>query len=160
MDVVIPDGQLLIISALGHAKRTPLAQFPTHNRGVGGVIAQKISDKSGPIVTARVVLGTEEAMVLSTAGTILRTLVSTISVQGRAAQGVALMSLKAGEQVACVAILNGHDNGPDPAEDAPRRRGRNAGTEEDPSGPEASEGGEDTPPGSAPRRRRRATSEE
>jgi DNA gyrase subunit A len=121
MDVVVPNGQLLIISALGHAKRTPLAQFPTHNRGVGGVIAQKITDKSGPIVTARVVRGTEEAMVLSTAGTILRTPVSTISVQGRAAQGVALMNLKAGEQVACVALLNGHDNGLEPVE-PPRRR--------------------------------------
>jgi DNA gyrase subunit A len=122
MDVVIPNGHLMIVSAYGHAKRTPLAQFPVHNRGVGGVIAQKITEKSGPIVTARVVKGTEEAMVLSTAGTILRTPVSTISVQGRAAQGVALIDLKKGDRVACVALLNG-DNG-EPDDEAPRARGR------------------------------------
>jgi DNA gyrase subunit A len=122
MDVVIPGGQLMIVSAYGHAKRTPLAQFPVHNRGVGGVIAQKITDKSGPIVTARVVKGTEEAMVLSSAGTILRTPVSTISVQGRAAQGVALIDLKRGDRVSCVALLNGHENGDEPDAELPSGR--------------------------------------
>ncbi len=132
MDVVVPDGSLLIVSANGHAKRTPLAQFPTHNRGVGGVIAQKVTDKSGPIVAARVCYGTEEAMVLSAMGTILRTPVSTISVQGRAAQGVALMNLKANDHVACVALLNGQDHpaGDDDGE-APRGRGRRRATQPD-----------------------------
>ena len=123
MEIVAPNGQLLVVTAAGHAKRTPLAQFPIHNRGVGGVMALKLTDKSGPIATARVVNGAEEAMVTSTSGIVLRTPVASISVQGRAAGGVALMSLKAGDRVACVALLNA--NGPAEAEqgsDEPGRR--------------------------------------
>jgi DNA gyrase subunit A len=123
MDVLVPNGQLLVVTAAGHAKRTPLAQFPIHNRGVGGVMAMKVTDSSGPIATARVVRGAEEAMVTSASGIVLRTPVSTISVQGRAAQGVALMSLKAGDRVACVALLNGHTPEPEAEEPTtPRRR--------------------------------------
>jgi DNA gyrase subunit A len=131
MDVVVPNGSLLIVSANGHAKRTPLAQFPKHNRGVGGVIAQKIDEKSGPIVAARVCHGTEEAMVLSAMGTILRTPVSTISVQGRPAKGVALMNLKTNDRVACVALLNGQDHPADDDGEAPRGRGRRRATQAD-----------------------------
>jgi len=108
MEVVAPEGQLLVVTAAGHAKRTPLAQFPIHGRGVSGVMALKVSDKSGPIATARVVSGTEEAMVTSASGIVLRTPVASISVQGRQAGGVALMNLKTGDRVACVALLNGH----------------------------------------------------
>jgi len=111
MDVVDPRGQLLLVTALGIAKRTPLAQFRQTGRAVSGVIAQKVTDRSGPIVCARVVHGEEEAMVISSAGTVLRTPVSTVSVQGRQAQGVAFMSLRPGERIGCVALLNGRDEG-------------------------------------------------
>jgi DNA gyrase subunit A len=112
MDVIDPNGQLLLVTAEGHAKRTPLNQFPIHNRGVGGVIALKVNDRSGPVACARVVHGNEEAMVISSAGTVLRTLVSTVSVQGRPAGGVAFMALRPGERVACVALLpNGDGEG-------------------------------------------------
>src|SRR6266545_600951 len=82
--------------------------------GVGGVMALKVSEKSGPIATARVVNGTEEAMVTSASGIVLRTPVASISVQGRQAGGVALMNLKTGDRVACVALLNGHGPAGDP----------------------------------------------
>jgi len=111
MDVVDPRGQLLLVTALGIAKRTPLSQFRQTGRAVSGVIAQKVTDRSGPIVCARVVHGDEEAMVISSAGTVLRTPVSTVSVQGRQAQGVAFMSLRPGEHIGCVALLNGRDEG-------------------------------------------------
>jgi DNA gyrase/topoisomerase IV subunit A len=52
-------------------------------------------------------------MVISAMGTVLRTPVSSVSVQGRAAQGVAFMNLRAGDRIACVALLNGHGQGPD-----------------------------------------------
>ena len=111
MDVVDPRGQLLLVTAQGYAKRTPLSQFPSHNRGGSGVIAQKVTDRSGPLVCARVVHGGEEAMVISSAGTVLRTPVDTVSIQGRSAQGVAFMSVRPGERIACVALLNGNGNG-------------------------------------------------
>jgi DNA gyrase subunit A len=108
MDVVDPDGQLLLVTAEGHAKRTLLNQFGVKGRGIQGMMAIKVNDRSGPVACARVVHGTEEAMVISSAGTVLRTLVSTVSIQGRPAQGVAFMSLRPGERVACVALLNGN----------------------------------------------------
>src|SRR5439155_6919265 len=61
MDVVKPDGHLLVVTAGGFAKRTPLSQFPVHGRGGSGVIAMKLIDKSGPVVAAKVVEGDEEA---------------------------------------------------------------------------------------------------
>ena len=71
-------------------------------------MAIRVSDRSGLVACARVVQGTEEAMVISSAGTVLRTTVSMVSVQGRPAHGVAFMSLRAGERVACVALLDGN----------------------------------------------------
>jgi DNA gyrase subunit A len=129
MDVVIPGAYLFVVTAGGHGKRTPLSQFPIHNRGVSGVMAQKLTPSSGLIATARVVRGGEEAMVVSASGIVLRTPVSTISVQGRAAQGVALMNLKAGDRIACVGLINGHDGDSGEARAPGRGRGRR-GTED------------------------------
>src|SRR5205085_5822568 len=122
MELVDPKGQLLVVTAAGHAKRTPLSQFPIHNRGVGGVMAMKINEKSGPIATARVVQGTEEAMVTSASGIVLRTPVASISVQGRSAQGVALMNLKVGDRVACVALLIGDSSEEQASQERPPAR--------------------------------------
>ena len=108
MEVVDPTGQLLLVTAEGYAKRTPLSQFGVKGRGIQGMMAIRVNDRSGPVACARVVHGTEEAMVISSAGTVLRTLVSTVSVQGRPAGGVAFMALRPGERVACVALLNGN----------------------------------------------------
>jgi DNA gyrase subunit A len=116
MDVVVPGAALLSVTSGGYAKRTPLSQYPRHNRGVAGVIGMKLSDRSGQLITARVVRGHEEAMVISASGIVLRTPVDSISAQGRAAQGVQLMNLKSGDRVACLALLNGDDHsGDEPA---------------------------------------------
>lgn len=120
MDVVVPQGYVFVVTAGGYAKRTPLTQFPPHNRGGSGVIAQKVTDKTGPVVTVRVVSGREEAMVISTSGDVLRTSLESISVQGRPATGVALMSPRPGSTIACVALINGEE----PDEPGPRRRRR------------------------------------
>lgn len=120
MDVVVPQGYVFVVTAGGYAKRTPLTQFPPHNRGGSGVITQKVTDKTGPVVAARVVNGREEAMVISTSGDVLRTSLESISVQGRPATGVALMSPRPGSAIACVALINGEE----PDEPGPRRRRR------------------------------------
>lgn len=120
MDVVVPQGYVFVVTAGGYAKRTPLTQFPPHNRGGSGVITQKVTDKTGPVVAARVVSGREEAMVISTSGDVLRTSLDSISVQGRPATGVALMSPRPGSAIACVALISGEE----PDEPGPRRRRR------------------------------------
>ncbi|MSQ24190.1 MAG: DNA gyrase subunit A [Chloroflexi bacterium] len=109
MDVIVEGSSLLTVSSGGYAKRTPIDQFPRHGRGGSGVIGMRLSDKSGLLVTARVVQGDEEAMVISASGIVLRTPVSTISEQGRSAQGVALMNPRRGDRVACLALLTSGD---------------------------------------------------
>src|SRR5207248_9090441 len=116
-----------VVTARGYAKRTPVEQFPTHNRGVGGVIALKVSERTGPIVSARVVDGSEDIVAMPTSGKMFRTSVSNISIQGRAASGVILMDPTPGA-IAAVALVTGEDpepaNGHDEDSPAPRGRGR------------------------------------
>ena len=110
MDVIVEGGSILTVTSGGFAKRTPVDQFPRHNRGVSGVIGMRLSDKSGRLITARVVQEDEEAMVISASGIVLRTPVASISEQGRTAQGVALMSPRRGDRVACIALLTAADD--------------------------------------------------
>lgn len=62
--------------------------------------------------------GAEELMMISATGIIIRTPLDTISLQGRAAQGVTLMNLKPGDKVAAVALLNGDDEGDNGGDEA------------------------------------------
>jgi DNA gyrase subunit A len=108
MDVVRKDGQLLVVTSNGFAKRTPLKEYPLQGRGGSGVKTATLTEKTGTITAAHVINGDEELMVISAKGIVLRTMASTISGQGRAAQGVGLIALKAGDRVACVATINGN----------------------------------------------------
>ncbi len=117
-DVVEPGAELLVVNERGYAKRTDLVEFSTHGRGGSGVRAVTLAPKNGPVTTARVVRLSDEVMVISADGLVLRTPVEGISKVGRAGQGVILMNLDKGDRVAAVAVLrgslertNGHANG-------------------------------------------------
>jgi DNA gyrase subunit A len=107
MDLVDPGADLLIITANGIGKRTPLEEFPTHGRYGQGVIAMRISDKSGRVVATRVVKGNDEVMIMTTSGMVTRVAAKDISQQGRATQGVMVMTFKEGkaDAVASVAVV-------------------------------------------------------
>ncbi len=107
--VVEPGAELLIVSERGFAKRTALADFPTHGRGGSGVKAMTLTPKNGTVVAARTVRSSDEVMVISAEGLVLRTPVEGISKLGRAAQGVILMNLEAGDRVAAIAVISGPD---------------------------------------------------
>ena len=93
MEVVTPDARLLIMSELGYGKRTAVETFRTTGRNTQGVIAMKITDKTGPIAGA-VVTGSddEEIMVGSRNAMIYRTSLAEIRTLGRVAQGVKVMT--------------------------------------------------------------------
>ena len=78
---------------------TPLAEFPCHGRGGQGVIALQTSDRNGFTVAALQVMPGEEIMLISSTGTLVRTTVDGISVQGRNTQGVRLIRLGEGERL-------------------------------------------------------------
>ncbi len=104
-DVVTLDDDLLLITENGYGKRTSLEDYRTQGRYGQGVRAMRLLDKSGKIVSARVVSPDDEVTIISGNGLILRTSINTISQQGRDSQGVRVMDLKDDDAVASVAIL-------------------------------------------------------
>ena len=100
MEVVTPDARLLIMSELGYGKRTAVETFRTTGRNTQGVIAMKITEKTGPIAGA-VITGTddEEIMVGSRNAMIYRTSLAEIRTLGRNTQGVKIMTKLADDDV-------------------------------------------------------------
>src|SRR5437773_930196 len=102
------DGQLLVVNENGYGKRTPIDEYPCQSRGGGGVITSKVTGKTGPVATARVITEKDnDLMIISAGGVVIRTDVSTIHVAGRSTQGVRLMNLGEGDCVVAVATTNG-----------------------------------------------------
>jgi DNA gyrase subunit A len=119
--IVVGEGHVLTASATGYGKLTPLEDFPTHGRGGQGVIALQTSDRNGFTVAALQVMSGQEIMLISSTGTLVRTTVDGISVQGRNTQGVRLIRLGEGERlvgIERVESLEGTDEHP-AAEAAP-----------------------------------------
>ena len=119
--LTVAEGTVLIATANGYGKRTPVEEFPCKGRGTQGVIAIKPSERNGPVVGATLVNQDDEMMLITDAGTLVRTPVADISVISRNTQGVRLIRLSAGErlvELARIDNLNGDDEGAEPA-DAP-----------------------------------------
>jgi DNA gyrase subunit A len=92
-------GMVLVASQNGYGKRTPIDDFPVHGRGGQGVIALQISERNGRVVGALLVKPDDEIMLISSSGTLVRTPVSDISIQGRNTQGVRLIRLDEGDRL-------------------------------------------------------------
>ncbi|HUG73037.1 MAG TPA: DNA gyrase subunit A [Steroidobacteraceae bacterium] len=97
--IVVGDGLILTASANGYGKLTPLDDFPAHGRGGQGVIALQTSERNGETVAALQVSPGQELMMISSNGTLVRTPVADVSVQGRNTQGVRLIRLDTGERL-------------------------------------------------------------
>ncbi|HEY8539890.1 MAG TPA: DNA gyrase subunit A [Steroidobacteraceae bacterium] len=99
--IVISDlqGMILTASENGYGKRTPVEEFPVHGRGGQGVIALQITERNGKVVGALLVKPEDEIMLISSSGTLVRTPVSDISIQGRNTQGVRLIRLDEGARL-------------------------------------------------------------
>lgn len=93
---------ILLATENGYGKRTVVDEFPVHGRGGQGVIAIQTSDRNGAVVGAVAVAAEEEIMLISDAGTLVRTPVEGISIVGRNTQGVRLISLGEGEKLVSV----------------------------------------------------------
>jgi DNA gyrase subunit A len=84
----------------GYGKRTPLEDYPKHRRGGQGVISIQVNERNGPVVSACVVGDEDQAMLITSGGTLIRTRVKEISIVGRNTQGVRLIGLEEGEYLA------------------------------------------------------------
>jgi DNA gyrase subunit A len=111
MEVVEPDGDLLVVTAQGYGKRTSLNEYPRKGRATHGVqtIAQQALASIGLISSARVVQAADDLTIISAGGLVLRTKVSSIKQAGRATRGVRLIELQKGDQVASLARISAAD---------------------------------------------------
>jgi len=97
--IVDEQGMVLTASQHGYGKRTLVEDFPIHGRGGQGVIALQISERNGQMVGALLVKPDDEIMLISSSGTLVRTPVAEISIQGRNTQGVRLIRLDEGDRL-------------------------------------------------------------
>ena len=97
--LIIQDGDILTATENGFGKRTAVPDFPLQGRGGQGVIAIQTSNRNGNIVGAIQVGDDDEAMLISSSGTLVRIPVAEISVQSRNTQGVRLIRLAEGDRL-------------------------------------------------------------
>jgi len=86
----------------GFGKRTPIAEYTRHGRGTKGMIAIQTSARNGKVVGAVLANATDEIMLITTGGVLVRTRVAEIREMGRATQGVTLISVDDGSELSGV----------------------------------------------------------
>ncbi|MBR5520569.1 MAG: DNA gyrase subunit A, partial [Oscillospiraceae bacterium] len=109
MEVVRDEGELLVITANGYGKRTPLEEYRQQARGGKGVFTVRPSARNGEIVGALVVKDDEEIMAISKEGIIIRIKVADISSMGRTTQGVTIMKMGDHDTVVSMARVAEHE---------------------------------------------------
>ena len=99
------DESVLVATENGYGKRTVLSDFRKSGRGTQGVKAIQVSDRNGIVVAARLVGDSDEIMLITTGGVLIRTRVSKIRELGRATQGVTLINLTKDEKLSGLAKI-------------------------------------------------------
>lgn len=108
--IVDDHSEVLVISEKGYGKRTLASEYPIKSRGCMGVKTANVTEKNGPLVGVTVVDGSEDLMLITDAGVIIRLEVDGVSQTGRATIGVRLIKLDQGTKVASLARVKSEDN--------------------------------------------------
>ena len=102
---------VLSITEKGFGKRTPVEEYRITNRGGLGIKNYMVTDKTGPIVGIKVVDGSEDLLLVTQAGILIRTHVDSIRMAGRSTQGVIVMRFKEeGDKVISLALAEREEN--------------------------------------------------
>ena len=99
------DKQVLVITENGYGKRTEAVEYRLQSRGGIGLKSMNITEKTGKMCGLLIVDGTEDIMLISDAGVVIRMSVEEISLIGRSTQGVRVMRLGEDTKVVCVAKI-------------------------------------------------------
>ena len=110
VDIAVDDADLLVVTENGYGKRTRVGDYPVKGRGTMGVKTAQLVEGKGRLAGARIVHDGYQVMLISDGGTVIRIPVDGIRRAGRATQGVIVMRLREGEQVATLAPVVGADN--------------------------------------------------
>ncbi|MDN7245530.1 DNA gyrase subunit A [Planococcus shenhongbingii] len=118
MEVLNPGDNILVITEKGYGKQTKESEYRVQSRGGMGIKTCQITDKNGPLVAVRTVNGTEDIMLITINGILIRMDVNDISQTGRSTQGVRLIKLAEEETVATVARVKKDIEIPEEEEEA------------------------------------------
>ena len=102
-DIARDDTDLLVLTDAGFGKRTPIHEYRRTKRGAMGVMTIKLTEKRGKLAGALVVRPGQQVMLMSNAGTVIRTPIDQIRKAGRLTQGVSVMKPREGEFVSALA---------------------------------------------------------
>ncbi|KKT28026.1 MAG: gyrase subunit A protein [Candidatus Yanofskybacteria bacterium GW2011_GWA1_44_21] len=98
--------KILVVMSNGYGKRTDLRFYKVQNRGGRGIMTAKITTKTGKLVSAHIVSEeNKELVAVSQKGVVIRTSIESVSVLGRATQGVRVMKVESGDHLASVALV-------------------------------------------------------
>ncbi|GGI95003.1 DNA gyrase subunit A [Alicyclobacillus cellulosilyticus] len=107
MDVVEEGADVLVVTSRGYGKKTPVTEYRTQTRGGKGIKTVNCTPKTGHVVGLRMVHPEDDLMIITNAGVAIRIRVEDVSTQGRLTQGVKLINVPEGEEVATVARAMG-----------------------------------------------------
>lgn len=99
------DGTLLVMSENGLGKKTPLKEYKVQKRGGSGIKTAKVTPKTGKLIIGRLVKEQAEMIAISKKGQVIRVELSTIPSLGRQTQGVTIMKMRPGDNIASLTLL-------------------------------------------------------
>lgn len=114
METIIENSEILTVTSRGYGKRSSAEEYRKQSRGGKGILAMKLTEKTGEIMGILPVTDKDDLMIITDKGQVIRTKISGISLLGRNTQGVRLINVKPDEKVVAVEkIAEAEDDTPD-----------------------------------------------
>jgi DNA gyrase subunit A len=107
--IVVGEGEILTVTENGYGKRSRIEDYPLRGRGGQGVLAMAESERNGAVVGSIQVHDTDELMLITSGGILVRTRVNEVSILGRNTQGVRMIKLDKGEKLVGVDRIEAMD---------------------------------------------------
>ena len=96
----------MVISKNGYGKTTEAGEYKIQKRGGGGILTMKVTDKTGPVISAKIITEEDSELVaMSKKSQVVRVELAEIPTLGRSTQGVRVMKLREGDSLASVVCL-------------------------------------------------------
>ena len=112
-EVVNDDSIILLVTEKGYGKRTKVCNFRQTKRGSKGVLALNVTEKNGSLIAARQVEDDKAVVIMTNVGITIKLPINQISILGRVTQGLRLISLRDGQKVATISIVDKEDENDD-----------------------------------------------
>jgi len=111
MVVMRREGTLLVATECGYGKRSSINEYRLTRRGAHGVIAMRTTERTGPMVAIMEVVDSDDLLIMTSSGKVIRQQVSAIRTIGRVTQGVRLIRLREGDKISDIARVVRDENG-------------------------------------------------